>query len=434
MTGLITTHRTATNVSGSDQELDVSVDSPPGAEIIVSDKAPKGPGHDGKPALLPKSDTKIHLKTNGTTDIWITISAPEVADGQYFGRITLDPKKKGFNAVTLPVAFNKHQGIVTLSHVCAPTTFAAKTGSAHCNATVSNFASVPANVGLTVTNLDKGKGLDFTNIVAPATSIKKDDGVQWSGTLTPALAPTVNSIAPGGFPYGYLGIGGAPNGPATDESAANFTVPAFMFGGEVYNRIGVVSDGYVIIGGASSSADIVFKPSLFPSVNRPNNVVAPVWTDLNPAFGGAIRVVTGTIAGTPYIGIDFAAVRNYDDPVAHTYQVWIRTGTTAASEQVSMVYGAAANAGVGDSGLAPGMLVNWGAENRDGTSGKNLASAPANSSTYLVTMGTPTPGGSATIEYDASAKKAGTYKSVASMTSDITPGTTQVVQTLTATP
>ena len=46
----------------------------------------------------------------------------------------------------------------------------------------------------------------------------------------------------------------------------------------------------------------------------------------------------------------------------------------------------------------------------------------------------PTAGGSAAIGYDASSTKAGTYRSVASMTSDQTPGTTQVVQTLTVTP
>ena len=72
-----------------------------------------------------------HLKKNGTTDIWITISAPEIADGQYFGRITLDPKKGDANSVTIPVAFVKKQGIVTLTHLCDPTTFAAKTGVGH---------------------------------------------------------------------------------------------------------------------------------------------------------------------------------------------------------------------------------------------------------------------------------------------------------------
>ena len=45
-----------------------------------------------------------------------------------------------------------------------------------------------------------------------------------------------------------------------------------------------------------------------------------------------------------------------------------------------------------------------------------------------MTLTGPTAGGSATIGYDASAKKEGDYHSVASMTSSVTPGITQVVR------
>ena len=44
-----------------------------------------------------------------------------------------------------------------------------------------------------------------------------------------------------------------------------------------------------------------------------------------------------------------------------------------------------------------------------------------------------TAGGTATLGYQASADKAGTYRSIAGMTSDVTPGTTEVVVTLTIT-
>src|SRR4051794_34069605 len=63
MTGLITTKRTASNVSDKDQDLDVSTVATAGVTIMVSDKAPDKNG--------PKADKSIHLKKNGTTDIWI---------------------------------------------------------------------------------------------------------------------------------------------------------------------------------------------------------------------------------------------------------------------------------------------------------------------------------------------------------------------------
>ncbi len=106
-----------------------------------------------------------------------------------------------------------------------------------------------------------------------------------------------------------------------------------------------------------------------------------------------------------------------------------KTGTSPSSEEITLSYDAANSAG-GD----PGSGINWGAENRDGTSGVNIASpGPANNTEWRVNTSPPVAGGSQSITYDASSKKAGTYKSVAGMTSNVTPGVTEVVQTLTVT-
>ena len=67
--------------------------------------------------------------------------------------------------MTIPVAFNKQQGIVTLTHTCAPTTFPSSTGVVALLGDASpTSAASPANVDLTVANLDKGKGSSYTNI------------------------------------------------------------------------------------------------------------------------------------------------------------------------------------------------------------------------------------------------------------------------------
>ena len=65
-------------------------------------------------------------------------------------------------------------------------------------------------------------------------------------------------------------------------------MPTFYYGGEPYTSIGVVSNGYVVVGGGTA-ADIVFTPQHFPNAARPNNVLALIWSDLNPAAAGAIR-------------------------------------------------------------------------------------------------------------------------------------------------
>ena len=178
----------------------------------------------------------------------------------------------------------------------------------------------------------------------------------------------------GGYlPLSAFGI--PPTAGVGDDTISNFNVPTFFYGGEPYTRVGVVSNGYLVIGGGTG-ADVVFPVQTFPNPARPNNTLAPFWTDLNPPAGGAIRVATLTDGSTTWLVIDYDGVRNFTGVVTHTFEVTIRVaggaaGTGAASEQITMSYD---TTGAGD----PGSGVNWGAENRDGTSGKNIpAPGPA---------------------------------------------------------
>ena len=92
MPGTVFTNRTITNVSGRELQLDVGVDAPAGVSIVVN-------GGKG-----------IHVKRDQDAKFGIVISAPSLPEGQYFGRITLDPHQGGLNPVTIPVAFYKQQG------------------------------------------------------------------------------------------------------------------------------------------------------------------------------------------------------------------------------------------------------------------------------------------------------------------------------------
>ena len=417
MSGSVTTHRTAINVSGRSQNLRVEITQPDGVTITV--------GNDNH---------HLHVPKNGSLTFPITISAPSVADGQYFGRIDLVPKHGG-TTVTIPVAFVKQQGVVTLSSTCSPTSFAAR-GSTHCSTTVQNVGQTAANAALQVAQQARWRHrLQYENVGSPGSPIGSDDGVQWSGTLSPAIPPQVtaiDNITGNGPAGGYLPLslfGGSTVIPGGDDALTNVNVPAFSYGGETYNRIGVVTNGYVVIGGGTA-ADVNFFPQTFPNPARPNNVVAPFWTDLNTTGGttgnNAILVNTLTDGTHSWIVIDFEAVKNFSNSTTHTGEIWIQY---QGGEQLTVSYGTA-NAAAGD----PGSAINWGAENRDGSSGKNLGSAPANNTEYRPVLSGPTPGGSVTIPYDVTAKKAGAYTSVASMTSDQTVGITQVVTPLTVTP
>jgi subtilisin family serine protease len=423
MSGEVTTTRTAINVGTGAQNMAVSIDEPAGVTITVGTK-----------------NRNLHFPAGGRLTFPITISAPTVADGQYFASITLTPEKGG-NAVYIPVAFVKKQGNVTLTSTCSPTSFPAtrtKAPSAtHCSTTVTNLGSTAANASLNVSQLEKGHELRYKNVGLPGSVIGSGDGVQWVGPLTAALAPPVESIATGGEPYGYVplsALGVTPLSGVGDETISDLATPTYYFGGETYNEIGMVSDGYVVIGGGDST-DINYLPQTFPDPTAPNNVVAPFWTDLNPSFGGNMYAASITDGTDNWIVCDWESVRNYDTADTHTFEVWIRLpggtgGTGAGSEQITMNYGAN---GVQDPDNPPGDS-NWGGENRDGSSGISLASYPGDGSSLAVNMGAPTPGGSVTIPYDIASRKTGTYTSQATMTSNQTVGKTEVETPLTVTP
>jgi hypothetical protein len=409
MTGEVTTQRTIRNVSGKNLTLDPRIEQPDGVTITVGDK-----------------NKALKIAAGASLTFPIKISAPAVPNGQYFAKIRLLPRNQDVR-IHIPVAFVRKQGAVTMTHTCAPTSFPLDTGVAKCSVSMANLGSLAANVNLSVGNADKDSKLVFSNASAPATVV--NNAVTFSGSLVPALPPQVTSITAGGSPAGYLPLslfGIAPIAGVGDDTITNFNTPTFWYGGESYTRLGVVSNGYVVLGGGTA-ADIVFAPQTFPNPARPNNVVAPFWSDLNPAGAGAIRIGTLTDGVSTWLVVDWAGVRNFSNPTTHSFQVWLKTGATPPSEEVTMAYG---TAGAGD----PASGVNWGAENRDGSSGANLAAPPANGSDWTVHLSPPQAGGTQTVTYDAKGKTTGTFTALASLTSNVTPGITQVPVDLTVTP
>jgi len=224
-----------------------------------------------------------------------------------------------------------------------------------------------------------------------------------------------------------------------DESMVNFDTDTFWYAGEAWDRIGVDSNGYVVVGGGTSADNNCCSlPDSLPDAARPNNEVAPFWTDLNlnsATTDGAgkawVNELCDGISGPCWLIVDYQGAQNYGEPGnVHTFELWFQLddGSGAASEQVTITYGTSTSGGTAGNGTL------WGAENADGTSGQQFDTQPADNTDWAVVTGDPTPGGSATVTYKAGAKSAGSYKSTATMTSNKTKGTTTAVQNLTVTP
>ncbi len=340
--GAITTQRTLTNTTTRDQPFKASATGTNGLKVTVS----------------PSS---FSVPAGGTRTISITLDGTAAPDGWAFGQVTLASTAKR-TPIVLPVTARVADSAVPMTHTCTPTVLT-RDQDAACTVTLTNNSAAPAPVEL---SLDAGNRVDISSVSAPATGTAH--GFSWNGTLTPALPPTITSVAsvapeqtPGG---GYLPLsdfGIAPIAGVGDETITNFNVPAFTYGTETYTRIGVVSNGYVVIGGGAS-ADVDYLAGT-RSPRRTGRT-----TSSRRSGATSTRVArwcrrahrhphaTGSNA---WIVVDYEAVAHLQRTgQKNSFQVWIGINGT---DDVTIAHGP--TEGPGGDGLSQG------AENRNGTSG-----------------------------------------------------------------
>ena len=391
MAGGVATTRTVTNVSGRSQTFKITTKDPAGTDITVS------PSH-------------FTLAAGASRTLTIRITAGGVPDGWYFGQITIDPQRKGANSAVIPVAFDRAQGRVTLTHTCDSTDLS-RNQETTCTVSATNLAPVDTAVSIDV---KAPKGVHVSDVSAPA--VASSGGAHWAGTLSAGLAPRVVSIASAGGTSpagGYLPLsvfGVLPQAGFGDETLANYTVPAFQWGSETYTRIGVDSNGYVVVGGGTDADNECCNVQTFPDPARPNNVLAPYWTDLDLSTGGGVYVGTLTDGTTDWLIVDWEAAPAWGTTDANSFEIWIQLGAT---EGTWFAHGTLAG---------PSDALSIGAENRDGSSGVNLVGDPVDAD-YVITTSPSLPGGSVTFKYTASSSRKGTYVLSASMASDLIRGT-----------
>jgi subtilisin family serine protease len=394
MPGEVTTTRTATNVTGQTLIFRTSTVSSPGTTIDVHPKT-------------------LRVPAGGQATLEITISAPEAPEGQYFGRIDLR-QLNGSRELHLPVAFFRRQGDVTLTQTCAPSTIVRQTGRSTCTVSVHNPTLTPADVSLvseTSTNL---RVLDATGA-----DVHGPRKVKATATIAPRQ-PDAPTIAPGAL-FGYIpldGFGVAPI-PIGDDEALNFNVPAFRYAGATYNRLGVTSNGYAVVGGTAVPQDITPFPQTLPNPARPNGVLAPFWTDLDGTGAQGIFATVLTDGVSSWIVIEWR-VNVFGTSSLRVFQTWIGINGT---EDITYAYNPAAL----PAAPPPGFGLTVGAENVEGNRGAQIAptfpeTAPTQDLRVTSTPGAP--GGTFTYSFTVRGIQVGTGTVRTDMTTPLVRGTT----------
>jgi hypothetical protein len=405
--GIITVSRTAHDETGKGTNWKLSVDAP--SDMSVS---------------VPNTLT---LTPNGDKSFNITVDASSVPLGATrHATLYLTSKSQTLHFPITIVRGELGDVPVSLDKTC-DTSDLERGDTTDCTITAENLIFDDASVLITD---DLPKQLKLDNSTLTGASLV-GNVITFNGSLFGATPPVPDvAVDPLASPFGYFGLfnfGSSIDVGATDESIANFNVPSFDYAGESYSQIGIVSNGYIVVGGGTG-ADVDFINSDLPDPAIPNNVLAPFWTDLNPAFGG--RVLTNVLSNGPdtWIVVEWESVRSFGDVETTTTQVWIGLNSdTNPGEDISFVYGADVSDG-------DGGFLTVGAENKFGNEGGTVyfdgageapsPSFPFASPGYEVDVFS-VPGAlgeTHTITYTATAKNKGTWTNYALMTSDAFQG------------
>ncbi len=401
--GAITVQRTVKDVSGKKREWDLKT---------KTDK-------DDWQIMLPEH---FDVPANGQMTFNITIDARNVPIGQVRQGVIIMTHDN--TTLHIPVTFVRGQAPVALSKSCTPDSFKAKTESTTCTITMQNTTFNNANVNLVDHLPDSLKVVPGTLVGGTQLNSKT---VGFQGVLAGA-SPSIVNVAthtPDASPAGYIplsGLGVPPIAGVGDDTITNFTVPAFVYAGEVWTTIGVVSNGYIVVGGGTA-ADLQFDNTNLPDAALANNILAPFWTDLNPTGGGTISLATLTDGVNSWLVIDWAGVVNFGETQPNTFEIWIGVDGT---EEISFTYGDV-------TGGAGGNLT-VGAENKFGNSGgavyyshsgaTTVGTAPSNGGYSVGVTSVPgTPGAIQTVSFQLKSSDKGKWQNCAELTSDLFQGT-----------
>jgi subtilisin family serine protease len=273
----------------------------------------------------------VTVPARGAAPLPVTIYSRSAADGYLSGEIRLTPAEGG-PALHLPVAFQPAQGQVTLASTCTAKKVTL-TRTAQCTVTAANTGFDDAAVDLTtrldpalaVTGVDGGATVDGPREVSHDTTLR---GIEPG---TPDVAKLDDRV--------WQPLDVTPD-PIGDEEMITYDVPGFGYAGQTYHRIGVVSNGYLVVGGGTSQ-DIRFEPPAVdgvraPDAGRPNNVLAPYWADMDGSQADGVRVATAQGGGVEWIVVEWR-VNRFGTTDTQRFQVWLATGE---NEDIRFAYDA----------------------------------------------------------------------------------------------
>ncbi|WP_227423308.1 S8 family serine peptidase [Pengzhenrongella sicca] len=320
MPGRLTTTRTVVNTGKRTVRATTSADTPAESRITVTPKA-------------------LEIKPGESATITITIGSVAPIGAQQFGSVVITPRHGG--ALHLPVAFIHTQGDVSLEQTCTPTQLRLWTKKNPSNTTTTcTVEAVNNSADDQVVSLDTTTTRSLLVTGATGATVANPHKVELHDVTLAGSQPGVPSVASGASPAGYLPLDAFGIAPIAvgDEEVVNLDVPAFAYNGRSYSSIGVTSNGYLVAGGATSEDLECCNLPNGPDPARPNDLLAPFWTDLDGT--GAPGVFAGVLTDgvNRWVVVEFR-LNVFGTTSQRVFEVWLgATGDPTPAQDVSFAY------------------------------------------------------------------------------------------------
>lgn len=367
--------------------------------------------------VVIKTRRAFVIRPNQDRRISIRVDASNVPYGEVRHATLVLEEIRGDRALQMPITVVRSEPEIVMENACDPATFNMFQLST-CSITITNLSTETASFSL---NDQMPLGLLVLPWAIEGATQNSLFGISAEGELIGAELENVDVVDASGQTFGYVSlasIGITPVAAVSDEELINFDTPAAVqYGGVAYNQVGMVSNGYLVMGGGSG-IDVSAMNQVFPNTAVPNNIIAPFWTDLNPEAGGNLYAAQITDPyGVQWMVFEWENVPNATTGELNTFQVWFGTGS---EQEIYFVYG---NVSTSEAGL-----LTVGAENVDGSYGANWFAngdgSPVTAGLELSVVAVPGAAGeSHTVTFPVTGWFPGTYTNCAELTSNLFEGT-----------
>ncbi len=331
---------TVTNTSDSD--ISVMVD-----DYIM------GPGYE---MTVSPADATLPAGAEAEITVTVNATAAQVFDTWIFGGIEWDDGNADTPEYFMPIAVNAINADNAALFSSAASADAVAVGETTTLTATVNNSNLAEGITLTAQFADEfvTDASSVSATVGGEAQTVSFDAATNSAAWTGSLGTASFAIAPNDWPAQQLGAFGIPGyfsmadfgaAPLTcsatcDDSFVSINTAPITYLGQEYTTMHISSNGFVVLGDDDTGANFSRTQPL-PSSDAPNNVIAPLWMDLDLAGGDGAGEIYATDLNlnsdfgcgpcNDYFIVEWRGAEIYQVPgEAYTFQIWFEKGTGEA--------------------------------------------------------------------------------------------------------